>query len=281
MVIYGSEIAENIKVDLKKEIETLKAEGKRTPKLSVILVGENPASLSYIKGKRKACEFVGIEFNLVTLAEDAGQAKLIETILSLNNDTSVDGILVQLPLPSGYDYEEKVALELIAPSKDVDGLTSYNAGKLFLGEDGFAPCTPLGIMEILKSANVDLNGKDVCVIGRSNLVGLPVMRLLVAEHATVTLCHSRTIDLKEKAKRADVLIVAVGKPKYIDESYVKEQAVVIDVGINRVDGHLCGDVDFERVKDHCSIITPVPKGCGPMTIAMLLKNVLKAYYQRG
>lgn len=281
MVIYGSEIAENIKVDLKKEIETLKAKGKRTPKLSVILVGENPASLSYIKGKRKACEFVGIEFNLVTLAEDAGQAKLIETILSLNNDTSVDGILVQLPLPSGYDYEEKVALELIAPSKDVDGLTSYNAGKLFLGEDGFAPCTPLGIMEILKSANVDLNGKDVCVIGRSNLVGLPVMRLLVAEHATVTLCHSRTIDLKEKAKRADVLIVAVGKPKYIDESYVKEQAVVIDVGINRVDGHLCGDVDFERVKDHCSIITPVPKGCGPMTIAMLLKNVLKAYYQRG
>ena len=281
MVIYGSEIAEKIKVDLKKEIDTLVADGKRTPKLSVVLVGDNPASLSYIKGKRKACEVVGIEFDLVTLSEDAGQAQLIETIKRLNEDASVDGILVQLPLPSGYDYDEKVALELIAPSKDVDGLTSYNAGKLFLGEDGFAPCTPLGIMEILKASNVDLNGKDVCVIGRSNLVGLPVMRLLVAEHATVTLCHSRTVDLKEKARRADVLIVAVGKPKYIDETYVKEQAVVIDVGINRVDGHLCGDVDFERVKDHCSIITPVPKGCGPMTIAMLLKNVLKAYYQRG
>lgn len=281
MVIYGSEIAEKIKVDLKKEIDTLVADGKRTPKLSVVLVGDNPASLSYIKGKRKACEVVGIEFDLVTLSEDAGQAQLIETIKRLNEDVSVDGILVQLPLPSGYDYDEKVALELIAPSKDVDGLTSYNAGKLFLGEDGFVPCTPLGIMEILKASNVDLNGKDVCVIGRSNLVGLPVMRLLVAEHATVTLCHSRTVDLKEKARRADVLIVAVGKPKYIDETYVKEQAVVIDVGINRVDGHLCGDVDFERVKDHCSIITPVPKGCGPMTIAMLLKNVLKAYYQRG
>ena len=281
MVIYGSEIAEKIKVDLKQEIDTLVANGKRPPKLSVVLVGQNPASLSYIKGKRKACEVAGIEFDLVTLSEDAGQAKLIETINDLNADASIDGILVQLPLPSGYDYDEKVALELIAPSKDVDGLTSYNAGKLFLGEDGFAPCTPLGIMEILKAAEVDLNGKDVCVIGRSNLVGLPVMRLLVAENATVTLCHSRTVDLKEKARRADILIVAVGKPRYIDETYVKEQAVVIDVGINRVDGHLCGDVDFEKVKDHCSIITPVPKGCGPMTIAMLLKNVLKAYYQRG
>ena len=281
MVIYGSEIAADIKADLKTEIENLKVNGHRTPKLSVILVGDNPASLSYIRGKSKACELVGIEFNLVKLPADAGQKVLVETIEQLNADQATDGILVQLPLPEGYDYNEKTALELIDHRKDVDGLTSYNAGKMFLGEDGFVPCTPLGIIEILKRAKVDLKGKDVCVVGRSNLVGLPVARLLVQENATVTLCHSKTADLKAKTTKADVLVVAVGKPRFITADYVKDQAVVIDVGVNRVDGHLCGDVDFENVKDKCSIITPVPKGCGPMTITMLLKNVMKAYYQRG
>ena len=281
MVIYGSEIAENIKSELKVEIDGIKAQGLRTPKLSVILVGENPASLSYIKGKRKACELVGIDFELVALKENVGQLALMEKIEELNKSEDVDAILVQLPLPEGFNYDEKVALELIDHRKDVDGLTSYNAGKVFLGEDGFAPCTPMGVIEILKAAKVDLDGKNVCVIGRSNLVGLPVSRLLIAENATVTLCHSHTKNLKAIAKQADVLVVAIGKPRFINEEYVKDQAVVIDVGVNRVDGHLCGDVDFENVKDKCSIITPVPMGCGPMTIAMLLKNVLKAYYQRG
>ena len=279
MIVYGSEIALKIKTQVKAEIDEIKLANKRIPKLGVILVGDNPASISYIKGKGKACEEVGMDFELMSLAADVGQATLIEKIEMWNQDPSIDGILVQLPLPKGYDYDEKYILEMVDPRKDVDGLTSSNAGKLFLGEECFAPCTPLGVMEILKDCQIDLCGKNVVVVGRSNLVGLPLSRLLIGANATVTVCHSKTNNLKEVCQRADVLIVTIGKARYINHEYVKDGAVVIDVGVNRVDGKLYGDVDFDSVKDKASIITPVPKGVGPMTIAMLIVNVLKAYRQ--
>lgn len=279
MIVYGSEIALKIKTQVKAEIDEIKLANKRIPKLGVILVGDNPASISYIKGKSKACEEVGMDFELMSLKADVGQATLIEKIEMWNQDPSIDGILVQLPLPKGYDYDEKYILEMVKPSKDVDGLTSHNAGKLFLGEECFAPCTPLGVMEILKECQVDLCGKNVVVVGRSNLVGLPLSRLLIGANATVTVCHSKTYNLKEVCQRADVLVVTIGKARYINHEYVKDGAVVIDVGVNRVDGKLYGDVDFDSVKDKASIITPVPKGVGPMTIAMLIVNVLKAYRQ--
>ena len=279
MIVYGSEIALKIKERIKLEIDEIKLANKRIPKLGVILVGDNPASISYIKGKSKACEEVGMDFELMSLKADVGQATLIEKIEMWNQDPSIDGILVQLPLPKGYDYDEKYILEMVKPSKDVDGLTSSKAGKLFLGEECFAPCTPLGVMEILKDCQIDLCGKNVVVVGRSNLVGLPLSRLLIGANATVTVCHSKTNNLKEVCQRADVLIVTIGKARYINHEYVKDGAVVIDVGVNRVDGKLYGDVDFDSVKDKASIITPVPKGVGPMTIAMLIVNVLKAYRQ--
>ena len=279
MIVYGSEIALKIKERIKLQIDEIKLANKRIPKLGVILVGDNPASISYIKGKSKASEEVGMDFELMSLKADVGQATLIEKIEMWNQDPSIDGILVQLPLPKGYDYDEKYILEMVKPSKDVDGLTSSNAGKLFLGEECFAPCTPLGVMEILKDCQIDLCGKNVVVVGRSNLVGLPLSRLLIGANATVTVCHSKTNNLKEVCQRADVLIVTIGKARYINHEYVKDGAVVIDVGVNRVDGKLYGDVDFDSVKDKASIITPVPKGVGPMTIAMLIVNVLKAYRQ--
>lgn len=279
MIVYGSEIALKIKTQIKAEIDEIKLANKRTPKLGVILVGDNPASISYIKGKAKACEEVGMDFELMQLEANVGQDVLIQKIKMWNQDSNIDGILVQLPLPKGYDYDEKYILEMVSPSKDVDGLTSFNAGKLFLGEEGFVPCTPLGVMEILKDCQVDLCGKNVVVVGRSNLVGLPLARLLIRANATVTVCHSKTQNLKEVCQRADVLVITIGQPRYINHEYVKDGAVVIDVGVNRVDGKLCGDVDFDSVKDKASIITPVPKGVGPMTIAMLIVNVLKAYRQ--
>ncbi|MGN1054406.1 MAG: bifunctional 5,10-methylenetetrahydrofolate dehydrogenase/5,10-methenyltetrahydrofolate cyclohydrolase, partial [Erysipelotrichaceae bacterium] len=262
----------------REKVNKYKEEGKRIPKLGVILVGNNPASVSYVKGKRKACEDTGMAFELKELKDTVSQAELITEIEKWNDDETVDGILVQLPLPEGID--EKTVIEHIDHKKDVDGLTSYNAGKLFLGEDGFVPCTPLGVMAILKEMNVDLEGKNAVVIGRSSLVGLPVSKLLLNKHATVTVCHSRTKNLKEIASRADVLVVAIGKARFINHEYVKEGAFVIDVGVNRVDGKLCGDVDFDDVIDKVSMITPVPKGVGPMTIAMLMNNVLKAYEER-
>ena len=278
MIIYGSELALRYKADIREKVNKYKEEGKRIPKLGVILVGDNPASVSYVKGKRKACEDTGMAFELKELKDTVSQDELIAEIEKWNDDETVDGILVQLPLPEGID--EKTVIEHIDHKKDVDGLTSYNAGKLFLGEDGFVPCTPLGVMAILKEMNVDLEGKNAVVIGRSSLVGLPVSKLLLNKHATVTVCHSRTKNLKEIASRADVLVVAIGKARFINHEYVKEGAFVIDVGVNRVDGKLCGDVDFDDVIDKVSMITPVPKGVGPMTIAMLMNNVLKAYEER-
>ena len=278
MVIYGSEVALDIRANIKNKIDNYVNEGKRRPGLAVILVGNNPASLSYVKGKSKACNEVGVNFKLVTLDENITQDKLHEEIHKLNEDETVDGILVQLPLPQHLD--EQMALEEISHLKDVDGLTEDSAGKMFLNKNSFKPCTPLGIIELLKRTGTNLCGKEAVVVGRSNLVGLPVSRLLISENATVTVCHSRTKNLKEVCKRADILVVAIGKPKFINHEYIKDNAIVIDVGVNRVDGHLCGDVDFEDVKDICSWITPVPKGVGPMTIAMLLSNTLKSYEEK-
>lgn len=271
-IVYGSELSRELREDLKKEIEKIKG---RKPCLAVVLVGENPASVSYVRGKNKALNEVGMECLQINLAEDVDEEGLLGLIDELNNDEKVDGILVQLPLP--HHIDQKKIIQSILPDKDVDGLNIINAGKLFTGEDGFVPCTPLGIIKLLERMECDVEGKEVVVIGRSNLVGLPVARLLTKKNATVTICHSKTHNLKEVCKRADILVVAMGKPKFITAEYVKEGAYVIDVGVNRVDGKLCGDVDFEDVKDKCAAITPVPKGVGPMTITMLLHNTLKAY----
>lgn len=271
-VVYGSELSKELKEDLAKQISSIEG---RKPTLAVILVGENPASVSYVRGKNKACIEVGMECRQIDLKEETSEEELIELIKSLNEDKNVDGILVQLPLPGHIN--QKNILQTISPDKDVDGLHVVNAGKLFLGEDGFVPCTPLGIMKLLERMGVEIAGKEVVVVGRSNLVGLPVSRLLTAAHATVTVCHSKTKDLTSICKRADILVAAIGKAKFITADYVKDGAYVIDVGVNRVDGKLCGDVDFENVAEKCSAITPVPKGVGPMTITMLLFNTLKAY----
>ncbi len=277
-VIYGSELAIEMKEAMRQEIEVLNNNNKRAPKLVVILVGEDPASVSYVTGKEKACKEIAMDSDLIRLPENTTQEKLEELIDSLNNDQQVDGILVQLPLPSHLSQKE--ILLRISPEKDVDGLHPINAGRLMLKENGFVPCTPRGIMELLKKAEVELSGKRVCVIGRSNLVGNPVAQLLIQANATVTVCHSRTENIEAVCKEADILIVAIGKAKLVNKKWIKKNAVVIDVGVNRLNGKLCGDVDFDDVLDHVSVITPVPKGVGPMTITMLLKNTLKAYYKK-
>lgn len=278
-VIYGSELSQEIRDEMRQQIEAIKQSGNRVPCLAVVLVGDNPASISYVKGKEKACASVGIHSVELTLPSSISQEELNNELQRLSNDPGVDGILLQLPLPKGLDENE--AVSYISSNKDVDGLTPVNFGKLFLNEPAFAPCTPSGILELLKRMHCDPKGKHAVVIGRSKLVGTPVARLLQNANATVTICHSHTKNLKEITRMADILIVAIGSPKFIDASYVKEDAYVIDVGVNRLeDGHLCGDVDFESVKEHCRAITPVPKGVGPMTITMLLKNTIEAY-QRG
>lgn len=276
-IIYGNEVAADIKAELKIKVDELKAKQKRLPRLVVVLVGDNPASMSYVKGKEKACQAIGMENELISLPVQTTQEELLDVVKQLNNDQNVDGILVQLPLPKHIDENE--VLFAIDPSKDVDGFHPYNIGKMMMGVKTFLPCTPKGIMELLKRIGYeDLSGKKAVVIGRSNIVGKPVAQLLLNAHATVTIAHSRTADIKEITKEADILIVAVGKAKFVKADWVKEGAVIIDVGINRnEDQKLCGDVDFEDVKDHCSYITPVPKGVGPMTIAMLLSNTLEAY----
>ena len=276
-VIYGSEIAKDIKANLKIEIDQLKAEGKRIPKLVVVLVGDNQASLSYVRGKEKACQAVGMENDLVTLPETTTEEELLKLIDQLNQDAQVDGILVQLPLPAHIN--EKDIIFAIDPKKDVDGFHPYNVGKLMLQEETFVSCTPKGIMRILETIGYDdLSGKRAVVVGRSNIVGKPIAQLLLNKNATVTICHSRTKDIEAICREADILIAAIGKAKYINRNWVKEGAVVIDVGLNRDENNkMCGDVDFEDVKEVCSFITPVPKGVGPMTIAMLLENTLQSY----
>ncbi len=271
MILYGNELAKRLKEELKAKLEGL----TKRPGLAVILVGDNKASLSYIRSKKKATEEVGMDFYFHHLPKDYGQEALIELIEMLNDDTKIDGILVQLPLPKGYDVN--TILEHIRPDKDVDGLTEANVGKAALGHNGLVPCTALGIMEILKAMDAPIKGQHAVIVGRSDLVGKPTARLLLNADATVTVCHSLTQDLKSITKTADILVVAIGNPCFIDASYVKEGAYVIDVGINYVDGKICGDVDFDSVAPLSKAITPVPKGVGPMTVCALMMNVYKAY----
>lgn len=269
-IIDGKKISQEIKDELKVEVAQMKEEGK-TPALAVIQVGNDPASTVYVGNKKRACEYIGIGSYSYELPEETTEAELLELIAKLNADEKVNGILVQLPIPKHMD-EDKV-IQAIAPEKDVDGFHPQSVGAMTIGEPGFLPCTPAGIIQLLKRSNIEIEGKECVVLGRSNIVGKPMALLLLRENGTVTICHSRTKDLKEVTKRADILVVAIGKPKFIDESYVKEGAVVIDVGIHRDENNkLCGDVDFEKVAPHTSAITPVPGGVGPMTIAMLMAN---------
>lgn len=275
-IIDGKAISAQIKDECKEKVAKLKAEGKEVC-LAVIQVGNDPASSVYVGNKKKACEYIGAKSLAYELKEETANEELLELIDKLNKDDSVNGILVQLPLPKHLNEDE--VLKRINPDKDVDGFHPVNVGRLSIGEKGFVSCTPAGIIQLLKRSNVDIEGKECVVIGRSNIVGKPMAMLMLRENATVTICHSRTKDLKEVTKRADILIVAIGKPKMIDASYVKEGAVVIDVGIHRVDPNskkLCGDVDYDSVEPIASKITPVPGGVGPMTIAMLMNNLVNS-----
>ena len=273
-IIDGKAISQAVKDEIKQSTAELSEKGI-TATLAVILVGEDPASQVYVKNKKKACEYCGIRSLSYELPADTTEEKLLELIAELNGRSDVNGILVQLPLPAGID-EDRV-LDAISPDKDVDGFHPVNVGKLSIGKKGFVSCTPAGVIQLLKRSGIEISGKECVVVGRSNIVGKPMSMLLLKENGTVTVCHSRTKDLKEVTKRADILVVAIGKPKFIDASYVKEGAVVIDVGIHRQDdGKLCGDVDYASVEPVASAITPVPGGVGPMTIAMLMYNCLSS-----
>ena len=274
VIIDGKELARKTRSNLKIDCEELKKKGI-TPKLAVILVGDDKASKVYVRNKNKACEDVGIEFEEHILEAEITQKQLIDLIEELNNRKDINGILLQSPIPAHLDINE--AFRKIAPEKDVDGFNPVNVGKLSLNQDTFVSCTPYGIMKMFEEYKIDLEGKDVVIIGRSNIVGKPLIQCCLNKNATVTVCHSRTKNLKEHVKRADVVIAAIGKSKFITEDMIKDGAVVIDVGINRgEDGKLTGDVDFENVEKKASYITPVPGGVGPMTIAMLMNNVIKA-----
>jgi methylenetetrahydrofolate dehydrogenase (NADP+)/methenyltetrahydrofolate cyclohydrolase len=273
-IIDGKAISLELKNELKEKVEKLKAEGK-TCALAVIQVGSDPASSVYVGNKKKACAYIGIESLSYELPEETTEEELLALIARLNEDRSVHGILCQLPLPKHMN-EQKIT-QAISPTKDVDGFHSQNVGALVLGNPGFVSCTPAGIIELLHRSNVEISGKHCVVIGRSNIVGKPMALLMLRENATVTICHSRTQNLKEICKSADILIVAIGKPQYITADYVKEGAVVIDVGIHRNENNkLCGDVNFDEVKEVASAITPVPGGVGPMTITMLMNNCVEA-----
>ena len=273
-LIDGKQISKEIKDELKELVAKKKEEGMEAT-LAVIQVGNDPASSVYVGNKKKACEFVGIRSLSYELPEETTQEELLDLVKELNERKDVNGILVQLPLPKQID--EETVLNTISPLKDVDGFHPMNVGALCIGKAGFVSCTPAGIIELLKRSDVDIKGKECVVIGRSNIVGKPMALLLLRENGTVTVTHSRTVDLKEVTSRADILVVAIGKPKMITAEYVKEGAVVIDVGIHRdANNKLCGDVDFDAVADKCSAITPVPGGVGPMTIAMLMKNCVES-----
>ena len=269
-LIDGKKMSAEIKDELKKQVSELKADGKEIT-LAVIQVGNDPASSVYVGNKKKACEYIGIKSLAYELPEETTEEKLLSIIEELNNRDDVNGILVQLPLPSHIN-EDKV-IETIDSKKDVDGFNPMSVGALSIGKKGFVSCTPAGIIQLLKRSNIEIEGKECVVVGRSNIVGKPMAMLLLRENGTVTVAHSRTKNLKEVTKRADILVAAVGKPKFITADYVKEGAVVIDVGIHRNENNkLCGDVDFESVEPKASAITPVPGGVGPMTIAMLMYN---------
>ncbi len=273
-IIDGKHISQEIKDELKQEVAVLKASGRECA-LAVIQVGNDPASSVYVRNKKKACEYIGIRSLSYELDENTSEDELLALIDKLNADPSVHGILCQLPLPKHMD-EDKV-IKRISPEKDVDGFHPQNVGALVIGQQGFVSCTPAGIIQLLKRSNIQMEGKHCVVIGRSNIVGKPMALLMLRENATVTICHSRTRNLKELCKEADILIVAIGKPQFITADYVNEGAVVIDVGIHRDENNkLCGDVKYDEVEPVASAITPVPGGVGPMTIAMLMHNCVEA-----
>ena len=274
VLMDGKQLAKKIRANLKIECDELK-QNEVNSKLAVIMIGDNPASKIYVKNKSKACNDVGIEYEEYLLDDETTQKELIELMEKLNKDKTINGILLQSPIPDNLDINE--AFRSISPEKDVDGFHPINVGKLVLNQDTFVSCTPYGIMKIFEEYDIDLCGKNVVILGRSNIVGKPLIHCCLNKNATVTTCHSKTNNLKELTKNADIIIAAIGKANFVTADMVKENAVVIDVGINRLDnGKITGDVDFEQVKDKVNFITPVPGGVGPMTIAMLMNNVIKA-----
>ncbi len=270
IIIDGKKVSQEIKDEVKEKTAALKAKGIETT-LAVIQVGNDPASTVYVGNKKKACEYTGIRSLAYEIPEETTEEELLKLVYSLNDRDDVDGILVQLPLPKHIN-EDRI-IQAISPAKDVDGFHPQSVGALSIGEPGFVSCTPAGIIELLKRYNIQIDGKECVIIGRSNIVGKPVAMLLLRENGTVTVCHSHTADLKEVARRADILVVAIGKAKFVTADYIKEGATVIDVGMDRDEnGKLCGDVDFESAVEKAGAITPVPGGVGPMTIAMLMNN---------
>ena len=278
-IIDGKALSDKILKEIENEHSELQAKVGRKAGLAVIIVGENPASQIYVRNKIRACEKVGFHSETIRLDENITEENLLLEIEKLNNDNNIDGILVQLPIPKHIN--ELKVINAISAEKDVDGFHTTNIGKMMIGDEtGFLPCTPAGVIQMFEEYNIDLEGKDVLVIGQSNIVGKPMTLLLIKKRATVQVCNSKTKNLPEKLQKADVVVAAAGSPKLVKGSDVKEGVVVIDIGINRVDGKICGDVDFEEVSQKASYITPVPGGVGPMTIAMLIKNTFKSYKQK-
>ena len=278
-IIDGKALSDKILKEIENEHSELQAKVGRKAGLAVIIVGENPASQIYVRNKIRACERVGFHSETIRFDENITEENLLLEIEKLNNDNNIDGILVQLPIPKHIN--ELKVINAISAEKDVDGFHTTNIGKMMIGDEtGFLPCTPAGVIQMFEEYNIDLEGKDILVIGQSNIVGKPMTLLLINKRATVQVCNSKTKNLSEKLQKADVVVAAAGSPKLVKGSDVKEGVVVIDIGINRVDGKICGDVDFEEVSQKASYITPVPGGVGPMTIAMLIKNTFKSYKQK-
>lgn len=278
ILLDGKKVSKDIKDNLKQEVLNIINENKRVPHLAIVLVGNVMASQIYVKNKIKACEYTGIRATLIKKEETVTNEELVSLVKELNSDNEIDGIIVQLPLPKHID--EQLIINTISSTKDVDGFGIENKGKLFSGLECFKSATPFGIIKLLEAYNIDITGMNAVVVGRSNIVGKPMSIMLLDKNATVTICHSRTKDLKKVTSQADLLVVAIGKTKFIKEDMVKENAIVIDVGMNRDEFGLCGDVDFENVSKKASYITPVPGGVGPLTIAMLLTNTLLAYKRK-
>lgn len=274
-LLDGKQVAQINNLNLKLSINKLIENGNRAPKIAIIQVGNNKSSDVYIRNKLRTCDLIGIDSDHIHLDETANEKELIQKIKNINNDKKIDGMIVQLPLPKNFN-EEKI-IECIDPDKDADGFHPITIGKMFLNQSKICPATPKGIMKILEHYKINLEGQNVVIIGRSNIVGKPLSVLMTNCSATVTLCHSKTKDLKNIANKADILVCAIGKPKMITKDYVKKEAIVIDVGINKIDNKICGDVDFEDVIDKVKLITPVPGGVGPMTISSLLENVFELY----
>ena len=274
IILDGKALSEKIRSDLKLQVDSLKEKGI-IPKLAVIMVGDDSASKIYVRNKSKACEKVGIEFEEYLYDSSLKEEELLNLIKKLNNDSSVHGILLQSPVPKHINIQK--AFQTISPEKDVDGFNAYNVGKLAIGEETFISCTPFGIMKFFEEYNINIEGKHAVILGRSNIVGKPMIQCMLNKNATVTVCHSKTKNLSEITKKADIIICAIGKPKFLKADMVKDEVIVIDVGINRDEnGKICGDTDFEELSKKASYITPVPGGVGPMTITMLLNNVVKA-----